>query len=173
MGRLKSFCGLAVAVLVLSGCGGGSGASSPSSSVSSSPPATASAPPATASSTTSSSPAPQSTAPTTPTTPAPTPPPPTPPPPSTPAPTNNTATLTWTAPTTNTNGSALTNLAGYEIHYGTTAGALSNTINIANPGATTYVVTNLTTGTWYFAMSAYTNTGLASPMSNIGSKTIG
>ena len=171
MGRLKSFCGLAVAVLVLSGCGGGSGASTPSSSVSTSPPATASAPPATvASSTTSTSTstASQSTTPTTPTTPA-TPPPTTP---STPAPTNNTATLTWTAPTTNTNGSALTDLAGYEIHYGTSAGALTNTITIANPGATSYVVTNLGTGTWYFAMSAYTNTGLASPMSNIGSKTI-
>ena len=171
MGRLTSFCGLAVAVLVLSGCGGGSGASSPSSSVATSPPATASAPP----STTSSTPAPQSTAPTTPTTPT-TPPPttpaPTPPPPTTPAPTNNSATLTWTAPTTNTNGSALTNLAGYEIHYGTNPSSLTNTITIANPGATTYVVTNLTTGTWYFAMSAYTNTGLASPMSNVGSKTI-
>lgn len=172
MGRLTSFCGLAVAVLVLSGCGGGSGASPTSSSVATSPPATASAPPATASSTTSSTPAPQSTAPTTPTTPT-TPPPTTPtPPPTTPAPTNNSATLTWTAPTTNTNGSALTNLAGYEIHYGTNPSALNNTITIANPGATTYVVTSLTTGTWYFAMSAYTNTGLASPMSNVGSKTI-
>ena len=162
MGRLTSFCGLAVAVLALSGCGGGSGASSPSSSVATSAPATVSAPPATASSTT----------PTTPATPPPTTPTTTPTSPSTPAPTNNTATLTWTAPTTNTNGSALTDLAGYQIHYGTTPGALSNTINIANPGATTYVVTNLTTGTWYFAMSAYTNTGLASPMSNVGSKTI-
>lgn len=145
MGPLKTFCGVAVAVLALSGCGNGSGGSSPSSSVSSNSQPVVSA---------SQSTATQSTT------------------PSTPAPTNNSATLTWTPPTTNTNGSALTDLAGYEIHYGTSPGALTNTINIANPGATTYVVTNLTAGTWYFAMSAYTNTGLASPLSNVGSKTI-
>lgn len=165
MGPLKTFCGVAVAVLALSGCGNGSGGSSPSSSVSSSSQPAVSASQSTTPSTTGSSTS-TSTSTTTPST------TPTTPPPSTPAPTNNTATLTWTAPTTNTNGSALTNLAGYEIHYGTTAGALTNTINIPNPGATTYVVTNLTAGTWYFAMSAYTNTGLASPMSNVGSKTI-
>lgn len=145
MGPLKTFCGAAVAVLALSGCGNGSGGSSHSSSISSSSAVSASQPTTSTSSSTT---------------------------PSTPAPTNNTATLTWTAPTTNTNGSALTNLAGYEIHYGANAGALTNTINIPNPGATTYVVSNLTAGTWYFAMSAYTNTGLASPMSNVGSKTI-
>jgi len=33
------------------------------------------------------------------------------------------ATLTWTAPTQRTDGSALTNLASYRIKYGTTSGA--------------------------------------------------
>ena len=45
-------------------------------------------------------------------------------------------------------------------------------MNISNPGTLTYVVSNLGAGTWYFAVAAYTNTGLASPMSNVGSKTI-
>jgi hypothetical protein len=34
------------------------------------------------------------------------------------------------------------------------------------------VLTNLSAGTWYFAMTAYTNAGLESPKSNVGSKTI-
>lgn len=86
--------------------------------------------------------------------------------------TQGSATLKWTAPTANSNGSALTNLAGYYVYYGTTAGSLSHVVNISNPGTLTYVVSNLAAGTWYFAVAAYTNTGLASPMSNVGSKTI-
>jgi hypothetical protein len=34
------------------------------------------------------------------------------------------------------------------------------------------VVTGLTTGTWYFAVSAYTNDGEESGLSAVGSKTI-
>jgi len=49
---------------------------------------------------------------------------------------------------------------------------MSNTVNITSPGTLTYVVTNLTAGTWYFAIEAYTNTGLQSAKSNVGSKTI-
>ena len=83
-----------------------------------------------------------------------------------------TATLTWTAPTTNTNGSALTDLAGYHIHYGSSPGALSTVIDVANAGATSYVVSSLASGTWYFAVSAYTTGGLESALSNSGSKSI-
>lgn len=80
--------------------------------------------------------------------------------------------VTWTAPTANTNGSALTDLAGYTIHYGTSAGALSQSVNVPNAGATDYVVQGLVDGTWYFAISAYTNTGLQSSYSSVVSKTI-
>lgn len=82
------------------------------------------------------------------------------------------ATLTWTAPTQNSNGTALTDLAGYHIYYGTSAGSLSNEVNIPSPSTLTYVVSNLGTGTWYFAIAAYTNTGLEGAMSNVGTKTI-
>lgn len=134
MGALKTFCGIAVAVLMLTGCGGGgSGANSSAASVATSPPPSS----------------------------------------STPSPTvDNSATLSWTAPSDNSNGSALTDLAGYHIYYGTTPGALTNTVNITNPGTLSYTVTNLGAGTWYFAISAYTNSGLQSAMSNVGSKTI-
>lgn len=83
-----------------------------------------------------------------------------------------TATLTWMAPTTNTNGSALTDLAGYHIHYGNSPSALSKVIDVANPGTTSYTVGSLASGTWYFAMSAYTTSGLESALSNTGSKAI-
>lgn len=163
MGSLKAFCGIALAGLLLSGCKYGSSAPSPSSTAASQP-VTASAPAPTTSP--PADPPPTSS-------PPPTSPPPTTPPPTTPPPASKgTATLTWSAPTTNTNGSALTDLAGYSIHYGTSAGSLTNTINIQNPGTTTYTVTNLSAGTWYFAISAYTNTGMDSALSNVGSKTI-
>jgi Fibronectin type III domain len=80
--------------------------------------------------------------------------------------------VTWTAPTTNTNGSALTNLAGYRVYYGTSSGALNQSVDVPNAGATDYVVQDLTAGTWYFAVAAYTNTGLQSSYSSVVSKTI-
>jgi hypothetical protein len=85
---------------------------------------------------------------------------------------NGTATLDWTSVTQNTNGSALTNLAGYHVHYGTSASNLNQTVQIANPTVTTYVVSNLSSGTWYFSVSAYTSSGLEGDLSNVGQKTI-
>lgn len=85
---------------------------------------------------------------------------------------SGTATLTWTAPTTNTNGSALTDLAGYHIYYGTSPSALSTVVDIANPATTTYTVSSLASGTWYFAVNAYTTSGVESSLSNTGSKSV-
>ncbi len=82
------------------------------------------------------------------------------------------ATLTWTAPTENDDGSTLTNLAGYRIAYGTSATALTQTVQVANAGLTTYVIDNLAQGTWYFAMRAYTSAGLESAPTNLVSKVI-
>ena len=69
--------------------------------------------------------------------------------------TNGSATLSWTPPTQNTDGSTITNLAGFRIQYGTSASALTQTIEVSNPGVATYVVTGLSSGTWYFAVRAY------------------
>lgn len=82
------------------------------------------------------------------------------------------ATLSWTPPTTNTNGSTLSNLAGYRVYYGTSASNLSRTVQVANAGLTRYVVSDLSAGTWYFAVRAYTSTGTESSNSNTSSKTI-
>jgi Putative Ig domain len=85
---------------------------------------------------------------------------------------SGTAQLSWTPPTTNTNGSALTNLAGYRIYYGTSATALTQQIQIANPGIASYVVSGLTRGTYYFAVRAYNSVGAESVSSSQASKTI-
>jgi len=71
-------------------------------------------------------------------------------------------TLSWDPPTENTNDTPLSNLAGYTIHYGTQPESYTSTIQVTNPGLTTYVVENLPAGTYYFAVSAYTTTGESS-----------
>jgi hypothetical protein len=86
--------------------------------------------------------------------------------------TSGNATLSWTPPTQNTNGTALTNLAGYRVVYGRSSSNLDQTAQIANPGLSTYTVTGLTSGTWYFAVKAYSTSGGESVVSNMGMKTI-
>lgn len=83
------------------------------------------------------------------------------------------ASLAWSAPTQNEDGSPLTDLAGYRIHYGTSASNLSRRIDIGSPATTSKVVQNLTPGTWFFAISAYTHKGAESSRSGVVSKVIG
>jgi hypothetical protein len=90
----------------------------------------------------------------------------------TPPTTQGTATLSWVAPTQNTNGTAITSLSGYTIAYGNSATSLSQSVNISNPATTTYTVQNLGTGTWYFAVSAVESDGTSSALSTVVSKTI-
>jgi hypothetical protein len=83
-----------------------------------------------------------------------------------------TATLSWQAPTTDTNGQALTNLSGYVIYYGGSQTDLSQSIALNTVGMQTYVIDNLAAGTWYFAIKAVTSTGAQSALSDVVSKTI-
>ena len=82
-----------------------------------------------------------------------------------------TAVLSWTAPTQNVDGSPLTNLAGYKVYWGTTPGTYSSNASVSGAGTTTYT-TNLTPGTWYFAVSALDATGAESAKTNEVSKTV-
>jgi hypothetical protein len=82
------------------------------------------------------------------------------------------ATLNWTAPTTNTDNTPLTNLTGYRVQYGRSATQLDQTANVTNPGVTTYRVENLSAGTWYFAVRAIAGDGVESDVSNVASLTI-
>lgn len=82
------------------------------------------------------------------------------------------ATLSWTPPTQNSDGSALSDLTGYQVLYGRNEGSLDQFISLDNPSINTYVVENLSSGTWYFAIVAVNSAGVTSPLSNVGNKTI-
>ena len=83
-----------------------------------------------------------------------------------------TATLSWTPPTQNTDGSTLTNLAGFKIYWGTVAGSYTNSVTLNNAGLSTYVVENLSSGTYFFAASALNSSGEESAKTAAASKTI-
>lgn len=82
-----------------------------------------------------------------------------------------TVTLTWTAPTTNTDGTPLTDLAGYKLYYGKVSGTYTSVITIVG-NVTTYTVTGLLDGTYYFVVTAYDAVGNESAYSNQVSYTI-
>lgn len=86
--------------------------------------------------------------------------------------TQGSATLSWTPPTQNTDGSAVQNLGGYNIYYGASTTAMTNKIQVTNAGLTSYTVSGLTSGTHYFGISAYTSAGVESDLAVVGSKTI-
>ena len=83
-----------------------------------------------------------------------------------------TATVNWTLPTLNSDGSALAGLAGVRIYYGTAANALSQSIQQASPALTTYTVSNLAPGPWYFAVTVYTTGGSESAQTTVVSATV-
>lgn len=83
-----------------------------------------------------------------------------------------TAELTWIPPTQNTDGSVLTNLAGYKVHYGTSASALTQIVTIANAGLAAYTMSNLPAGNWYFAVTAYSSAGIESDLTGVVTTTL-
>jgi hypothetical protein len=82
------------------------------------------------------------------------------------------ASLQWTAPTRNTDGTALATLAGYRLAYGLAPTALTNSVQLSSPSTTSYIVGNLNAGTYYFGVRAYTSTNAESDLSNIVSKAV-
>jgi len=88
------------------------------------------------------------------------------------APLSATATLSWTAPTENTDGTPITDLAGYHILYGTSPSDLTNTITVASSKATTFEITGLAEGTYYFAVVAYNSADLDGDQSSLANQTI-
>jgi glucose/arabinose dehydrogenase len=85
---------------------------------------------------------------------------------------NGSVTLSWTPPTQNDDGSALTDLAGYEVRYGKDQANLDRTVQLTNPSLSTFVVDSLTSGTWFFAVRSINSSGSGSVLSNVASKTI-
>jgi len=82
------------------------------------------------------------------------------------------ATLSWTAPVQNEDGSPLMDLGGYKVYYGLSAGNYTNTDTIINSGVTSHMVENLSPGTWFFVVTAFDRSGNESQPSASASKTI-
>ncbi len=81
-------------------------------------------------------------------------------------------TVSWTPPTQNEDGSTLTDLAGYNIYYGTSAGDYQSSIRINSAGVASYVVENLVPDTYYFASTAFNSSGIESSFSNEAVKVV-
>lgn len=97
--------------------------------------------------------------------------------------------LTWNVPATNTDGTPLTDLAGYEVYIGTSSRNYSRTIILAvgdralscqnvyddkhdlKYGKCSHTVVGLRRSDYYFAVSAYNYSGTKSAYSNEVMKT--
>jgi len=76
-----------------------------------------------------------------------------------------TATLSWSPPLTNADGSMLTDLAGYHVYYGTDPNNFTKVATVANASQVVFTASNLTAGTWYFAITSYNSSGIESQFS--------
>jgi Putative Ig domain len=81
-------------------------------------------------------------------------------------------TLSWQAPTRNEDGTPLTDLAGYQVHYGQVSGQYSQTLSLPDAAYTSVTIEDLTPATWYFAVKAVNSAGVVSGFSNVASKSI-
>jgi hypothetical protein len=82
------------------------------------------------------------------------------------------ATLTWTRPTLNSDGTALTDLSAYRIYYGVSGTSYSNSVVIGSD-LTSYTIGNLATGsTWHFAISSINTSGVEGSPSNPASTSL-
>ena len=90
-------------------------------------------------------------------------------------------TVSWTAPTTNTNGQTFDNstndrtLVGHRIYYGTVQAAVlagtAASVNVAMP-TVTYQFLGLASGTWYFRIAPYDADGDEAANTNVLSKVV-
>lgn len=90
------------------------------------------------------------------------------------APATGTATLSWTAPTQYTDGSALPagQLAGYRVYRGSTPTSLTRFHDVEGAGVTTYVARDLPAGDHCFAVTAVTLANVESTLVTPGCKKI-
>jgi len=81
-----------------------------------------------------------------------------------------TVTVTWAAPSSNTDGSTFDNPAGFVIHYGTSASNLNQSVSIGSYSARSYNLSGLSAGsTYYFSVAAVNTTNTEGERSAITS----
>jgi len=75
--------------------------------------------------------------------------------------------LSWDQSLSRMDGTSMTNLSGFRIVYGTSAAALTQIVQIPDPAARSYTLSNLAFSTNYFlAVKAYDSDGIESDKSN-------
>jgi hypothetical protein len=82
------------------------------------------------------------------------------------------ATLSWSKPTQNADGTPLTNLAGYIVRYGTHLEALTEQIPVSSPNTTQLEIDHLSPGNWYFEVAAVNSADTESEFSSAASDAI-
>lgn len=85
---------------------------------------------------------------------------------------DTTATLNWTAPTTNTDGTAYTDPKGYRIVRGSSSSNLATLLSTTTPAITTYVNNGLSPGTYCYGVYAVNQRDVESVISNVACKTL-
>ncbi len=87
---------------------------------------------------------------------------------------DGTATLSWVAPSTRVDSTPLpmSEIGGYKVYIGSSMDTLMLHADINDPYQMELVVNNLDTGTYYFAVTAYSQYGAESDFSAIENKTI-
>jgi Putative Ig domain len=86
--------------------------------------------------------------------------------------TSSPVTLSWVRPTQNVDGTQLTNLAGYRIHYGQVSGQYDYSVSVGSPSITSATIESLAPALWYFAVTAVTSSGTQSDYSAQLSKAV-
>jgi hypothetical protein len=83
-----------------------------------------------------------------------------------------TATLEWLQPSSNEDGSALTDLAGYKVYYGRQAYTFEQVVDVRGAAVSKAEIQNLAHGTWYFAIASYNAAGVECARSGVVSTTL-
>jgi hypothetical protein len=85
---------------------------------------------------------------------------------------SGTATLEWSRPSSNEDGSALTDLAGFKVYYGREAYTLEQVVDVRGATVSKAEIQGLGHGTWYFAIASYNTEGVESARSGVVSTTL-
>lgn len=89
-----------------------------------------------------------------------------------PTPTLGSIALSWSAPSTNADGSPVSDLAGYRVYYGTAQGFYTDNVTINNPATLSTTISNLPADTYYVVVRAFNSVNAESQASIEVSKTI-
>lgn len=82
------------------------------------------------------------------------------------------ALVRYDAPSQNTDGTSLSDLAGFNIHYGNQSGNYTDMITVADGATLEQLVELPAAGTYFFAVSAFNDVGEESALSNESMRTV-